>query len=173
MTLATRIRSKGARRFNARGAALLKPFDGAGPDHIPEYPARLSQCRRQPRGRHALIRRGERLCPDFLSAGFDLCGILVLCALVPALRICGRCRRLVVAAFAAGLAIEGRPQFIGTSRSSHCFARFRSFHFAPRFLICLKFRMAGSPSRRIFARLRSLAGNIIALTTAERSFIVP
>jgi hypothetical protein len=49
----------------------------------------------------------------------------------------------------------------------------RSSHFAPRFLICLKIRIAGSPSRTIFARLRSLAGNIIALTTAERSFIVP
>src|SRR5258705_5323652 len=49
----------------------------------------------------------------------------------------------------------------------------RSSHFAPKFLICLKIRIAGSPSWTIFARLRSLAGNIIALTTAERSFIVP
>ena len=127
----------------------------------------------------------DRLCPDFLSAGFDLCGILEVCApddpfasfiglafltlvrvtvLVPALRICGRCRRLVVAAFAAGLAIEGGPQFIGKSRSSHCVARF---------LMCLKFRIAGSPSRTIVAPLRSLADNIIALATAERSFIVP
>jgi len=30
-----------------------------------------------------------------------------------------------------------------------------------------------SPSRTIVARLRSLAGNIIALATAERSFIMP
>ncbi len=45
--------------------------------------------------------------------------------------------------------------------------------FAPRLLICLKFSIAGLPSRTIVARLRSLADNIIALTTAERSFIVP
>ncbi len=49
----------------------------------------------------------------------------------------------------------------------------RSSHFAPRLLICLKFSIAGLPSRTIVARLRSLADNIIALTTAERSFIVP
>jgi hypothetical protein len=48
-----------------------------------------------------------------------------------------------------------------------------SSHVAPRFLISLKFRIAGSPSRRIVARLRSWADNIIALTTAEHSFIVP
>jgi hypothetical protein len=48
-----------------------------------------------------------------------------------------------------------------------------SSHSARRVLICLKFRIAGLPSRTIVARLRSLEDNIIALTTAERSFIVP
>ena len=52
----------------------------------------------------------------------------------------------------------------GTSCCSHC---------AARPLICSKFRIAGSPSRTIVARLRSLGSNIIALATAEHSFIVP
>jgi hypothetical protein len=55
-------------------------------------------------------------------------------------------------------------QSMGTSRSSHC---------AARFLICSKFRIAGSPLRMIVARLRSLGTKIIARDTAERSFIVP
>jgi len=55
-------------------------------------------------------------------------------------------------------------QSIGTSRSSHCPARF---------LICSKLSIAGSPSRTIVVRLRSLGSNVIARNTAARSFIEP
>jgi hypothetical protein len=60
-----------------------------------------------------------------------------------------------------GVAKRGQ---IGTSRSSHWDARF---------LICSKFRIAGSPSRMIVARLRSFGSRVIARDTAERSFIRP
>jgi len=52
----------------------------------------------------------------------------------------------------------------GKSRSSHC---------AAKLLICSNFRIAGLPSRTIVARLRSFGGNVIALATAERSFMMP
>ncbi len=51
----------------------------------------------------------------------------------------------------------------GTSCCSHC---------AARSLIRSKFSIAGSPFRTIVTRLRSLVGNLIALATAEHSFIV-
>lgn len=57
--------------------------------------------------------------------------------------------------------------------TSHSIGTSRSSHRAARYLICSKLRVAGSPSRTIVARLRSLSVNVIARKTAACSFIVP
>ncbi len=77
---------------------------------------------------------------------------------------CGNGRRLSSIPAQQQPRRDAKASSIGSSRCSHC---------AESSLICAKCRVAGSPSRTIFARLRSFGSIIIALVTAERSFIVP